>query len=167
MAVKKASRKPAREADVHLPTTAAARSKWIFAARTGHRCACRPRFRTSRRGRARTARTGRPKLGVVAREVTLLPRHWEWLGAQPGGASVAMRKLVEEARRSNGDRIACARPRSGLSFHVGDGRQLADYEEAARALFAGDGGASSLIAGWPDDIRDHVASSRSAIGPRG
>src|SRR4051794_18274604 len=22
---------------------------------------------------------GRPKLGVVAREVTLLPRHWQWL----------------------------------------------------------------------------------------
>src|SRR6202171_6440350 len=45
---------------------------------------------------------GRPKLGVVAREVTLLPRHWEWLGAQPGGASVALRKLVEEARRTGG-----------------------------------------------------------------
>jgi len=47
---------------------------------------------------------GRPKLGVVAREVTLLPRHWEWLNAQPGGASVALRKLVDEARRTNGDR---------------------------------------------------------------
>ncbi len=47
---------------------------------------------------------GRPKLGVVAREVTLLPRHWEWLGAQPGGASVALRKLVEQARRVGGDR---------------------------------------------------------------
>ena len=47
---------------------------------------------------------GRPKLGVVAREVTLLPRHWEWLSAQPGGASVALRKLVEEARRASGDK---------------------------------------------------------------
>src|SRR5580704_15606612 len=47
---------------------------------------------------------GRPKLGVVAREVTLLPRHWQWLSTQPGGASVAIRKLVEEARRSSGDR---------------------------------------------------------------
>src|ERR1700683_4344085 len=45
-----------------------------------------------------TSRPGRPKLGVVAREVTLLPRHWDWLAAQPGGASVALRKLVEEAR---------------------------------------------------------------------
>src|SRR5688572_29815503 len=46
---------------------------------------------------------GRPKLGVVAREVTLLPRHWDWLASQPGGASVALRKLVEVARRSSGD----------------------------------------------------------------
>ena len=42
---------------------------------------------------------GRPKLGVVAREITLLPRHWEWLATQPGGASVALRKLVDAARR--------------------------------------------------------------------
>src|SRR5262245_35394061 len=28
---------------------------------------------------------GRPKLGVIAREVTLLPRHWDWLATQPGG----------------------------------------------------------------------------------
>src|SRR5438132_8152172 len=47
---------------------------------------------------------GRPKLGVVAREVTLLPRHWEWLNAQAGGASVALRKLVDEARRARGDK---------------------------------------------------------------
>ena len=43
---------------------------------------------------------GRPKLGVVAREVTLLPRHWEWLAEQRGGASVALRKLVEDAQRA-------------------------------------------------------------------
>ena len=42
---------------------------------------------------------GRPKLGVIAREITLLPRHWEWLNNQPGGASVALRKLVDEATR--------------------------------------------------------------------
>lgn len=29
---------------------------------------------------------GRPKLGVTPREVTLLPRHWDWLAHQPGGA---------------------------------------------------------------------------------
>ena len=63
---------------------------------------------------------GRPKLGVVAREVTLLPRHWDWLNAQPGGASVALRKLVEEARRTRGRVDACAAPGSRLSLHVGD-----------------------------------------------
>ena len=69
---------------------------------------------------------GRPKLGVVAREVTLLPRHWEWLGTQPGGASVALRKLVEAARRASGDRDRSrAAQRCRLSFHVGDGRQSA------------------------------------------
>src|ERR1700679_3549712 len=41
---------------------------------------------------------GRPKLGVTAREVTLLPRHWDWLATQPGGASIALRRLVEDAR---------------------------------------------------------------------
>src|SRR3954447_21903373 len=46
---------------------------------------------------------GRPKRGVVAREVTLLPRHWEWLNAQPGGASVALRRLVDAARRTHGE----------------------------------------------------------------
>ncbi len=71
---------------------------------------------------------GRPKLGVVAREITLLPRHWEWLAQQPGGASVAIRKLVEEARR-NGDRKDRIRAGagSGLSLHVGDGRQQASF----------------------------------------
>src|SRR3954447_17555832 len=81
---------------------------------------------------------GRPKLGVVAREVTLLPRHWEWLGAQPGGASVALRKLVEEARRANGDadRARAARDAAYRFMSVMAGN-LAGFEEASRALFAG------------------------------
>jgi hypothetical protein len=101
---------------------------------------------------------GRPKLGVVAREVTLLPRHWEWLGAQPGGASVALRKLVEEARRANGDadRARTARDAAYRFMSVMAGN-LAGFEEASRALFADDRRRFvSLIAGWPDDIRDHV-----------
>jgi uncharacterized protein len=101
---------------------------------------------------------GRPKLGVVAREVTLLPRHWEWLGAQPGGASVALRKLVEEARRANGDadRARAARDAAYRFMSVMAGN-LAGFEEASRALFADDRRRFvSLIAGWPDDIRDHV-----------
>jgi hypothetical protein len=101
---------------------------------------------------------GRPKLGVVAREVTLLPRHWEWLGAQPGGASVALRKLVEEARRTNGDadRVRAARDAAYRFMSVMAGN-LAGFEEASRALFADDRRRFvGLVAGWPDDIRDHV-----------
>jgi uncharacterized protein len=101
---------------------------------------------------------GRPKLGVVAREVTLLPRHWEWLGAQPGGASVALRKLVEEARRANGDldRTRAAREAVYRFMSVMAGN-LAGFEEASRALFADDRRKFvGLIAGWPDDIRDHI-----------
>jgi hypothetical protein len=101
---------------------------------------------------------GRPKLGVVAREVTLLPRHWDWLASQPGGASVALRKLVEHARRANGDkdRIRIAREVAYrfISAMAGDLRNL---EEASRALFAGEAARFySLIAGWPEDIRDHA-----------
>jgi len=101
---------------------------------------------------------GRPKLGVVAREVTLLPRHWEWLGAQPGGASVALRKLVDGARRANGDadRARAARDAAYRFMSVMAGN-LAGFEEASRALFADDRRRFvGLIAGWPDDIRDHV-----------
>ncbi|ABE61089.1 conserved hypothetical protein [Nitrobacter hamburgensis X14] len=101
---------------------------------------------------------GRPKLGVVAREVTLLPRHWDWLSAQPGGASVALRKLVEEARRSSGDRDRSRAARdAAYHFMSAMAGNLANFEEAARALFAGDRRRlAGLIAGWPDDIRDHI-----------
>lgn len=101
---------------------------------------------------------GRPRLGVVAREVTLLPRHWEWLGMQPGGASVALRKLVDEARRANGDadRARAARDAAYQFMSVMAGN-LAGFEEASRALFADDRRRfAGLVAGWPDDIRDHV-----------
>ena len=101
---------------------------------------------------------GRPKLGVVAREVTLLPRHWEWLNAQPGGASVALRKLVDETRRASGerDRLRAARDAAYhfMSAMAGD---LANFEEASRALFADDRRRfAGLIADWPADIRDHI-----------
>ena len=107
---------------------------------------------------------GRPKLGVVAREVTLLPRHWDWLATQSGGASVALRKLVEEARRSGGnrDRSRAARD-AAYHFMSAMAGNLPGFEEAARALFADDRERfAGLIAGWPDDIRDHAA--RLAFG---
>jgi uncharacterized protein len=101
---------------------------------------------------------GRPRLGVVAREVTLLPRHWEWLGEQPGGASVALRKLVEAARRSSGDldRSRAARD-AAYHFMSAMAGNLPGFEEASRALFADDRRQFvALIAGWPGDIRDHI-----------
>ncbi|WP_175948435.1 DUF2239 family protein [Burkholderia pyrrocinia] len=111
---------------------------------------------------------GRPKLGVVSREVTLLPRHWEWLGAQPGGASVALRKLVEDARRTHAAadrrRDAQARTYHFMSAMAGD---LPGFEEAARALYANDPARlAELIAGWPDDVRDHaLALARGDLPP--
>lgn len=101
---------------------------------------------------------GRPKLGVVAREVTLLPRHWDWLNAQPGGASVALRKLVEEARRVNEGKDRLRRMHeSAYRFMSIMGGNLPGYEEAIRALFANDHGRLEVeIQGWPEDVRAHV-----------
>jgi uncharacterized protein len=102
---------------------------------------------------------GRPKLGVVAREVTLLPRHWEWLAQQPGGASVALRKLVDTARRTgeDGDRLRQAQEAAYRFMSVMAGNRPR-YEDAVRALFASDSrGFEKLIAEWPADVRDHTA----------
>jgi hypothetical protein len=101
---------------------------------------------------------GRPRLGVVAREVTLLPRHWEWLNAQPGGASVALRKLVDEARRANGDRDRRRAARdAAYHFMSAMAGNLPHFEEASRALFAEDRRRFvGQIASWPPDIRDHA-----------
>jgi hypothetical protein len=101
---------------------------------------------------------GRPRLGVVAREITLLPRHWDWLAAQPGGASVALRKLVDEARRANGDRDRNRAARdAAYHFMSTMAGNLPGFEEASRALFAADRRKfGELIAGWPVDIRDHL-----------
>jgi hypothetical protein len=99
---------------------------------------------------------GRPKLGVVAREVTLLPRHWEWLARQPGGASVALRKLVEDAARSPAaeKRLSQEVAYRAMSTLAGD---LPGFEEAARALFAPDRAKfMHEMQDWPPDVRDYV-----------
>lgn len=107
---------------------------------------------------ARRSGPGRPKLGVVSREVSLLPRHWTWLGEQPGGASAALRRLVDDARKRTpiADRRRRAREAASrfLSAMAGDRR---GFEEATRALFAGDRERlAALMAPWPADIRSHV-----------
>jgi hypothetical protein len=105
-----------------------------------------------------TRRPGRPKLGVVAREVTLLPRHWEWLATQPGGASVALRKLVEQARNVNQgkDRQRQAQE-SAYRFLSAMAGNEPGFEEATRALFAANQQQfEKIVDPWPADIRDHA-----------
>ncbi|MGO4728948.1 DUF2239 family protein [Paenibacillus sp. 2KB_22] len=103
-------------------------------------------------------KVGRPKLGVVSGEVTLLPRQWEWLKAQPGGASVTLRKLIDEARRT-GENESKVRAAQEAMYHfmtamAGDFPQ---YEEALRALYAGNEDLFYvLIDHWKPDIRDYV-----------
>jgi uncharacterized protein len=101
---------------------------------------------------------GRPKLGVIAREVTLLPRHWDWLAQQSGGASVALRRLVEDARRSGEDihRIRRAQE-AAYRFMSAMAGNKPHYEDAIRALYANDRARfEKLIAAWPADVRDHA-----------
>lgn len=107
---------------------------------------------------------GRPRLGVVAREVTLLPRHWEWLGTQPGGASVAIRKLVEDARRARRAKdIARQAQEAAYRFLSAMAGNLPDFEEATRALFANEVKRfAKLIAKWPADVRDHALKFANA-----
>lgn len=107
---------------------------------------------------AAPARRGRPKLGVVPREVTLLPRHWDWLSGQPGGASAALRRLVEAAMRADGDAtLRRARTDAAYRFMSTMAGNLPGFEEAARALFADDlKGLNDRIRAWPADIADET-----------
>jgi len=107
---------------------------------------------------------GRPKLGVVAREVTLLPRHWDWLNSRPGGASVALRKLVEAARLSSDDTDRVRRAQEATyRFMTALAGNLPGYEEATRALYAVDAARfAASIAQWPTDVREHAAGLASS-----
>ena len=108
---------------------------------------------------------GRPKLGVVAREITLLPRHWEWLASQPGGASVALRKLVEQARKANlgTDRVRIAQEAAYRFMSAMCGNEPG-FEEANRALFAGNRERfEQVVEPWPTDLRDHAKKLASLV----
>lgn len=101
---------------------------------------------------------GRPKLGVVPREVSLLPRHWEWLATQSGGASSTLRRLVDEARKNSSakeqTKESQERTHKFMTALAGD---LKNYEEALRALYAKDKKAFfSFIKEWPDDIKEYI-----------
>jgi hypothetical protein len=130
-------------ASTHIPDCV------IFDRETGRVTDVDPRFPPKEDG----PRPGRPKLGVTPREVTLLPRHWDWLATQPGGASVALRKLVEEASRKPQSRQRQLRDavyRLATAL-VGN---APGYEEAMRALYAGQGDDfAAHIEAWPKDVR--------------
>ena len=107
--------------------------------------------RGSRAGGPR--RAGRPKLGVKAREITLLPRHWDWLSGQRGGASAAIRRLVDAAIEGS----TAANPDAAYRFLSGIAGDLPSYEAALRALYAADAeGFAGAMTGWSDDIRAHA-----------
>jgi hypothetical protein len=118
------------------------------------------------RRRVPKAGPGRPKLGVVSKEVTLLPRHWQWLARQKGGASATLRRLVEEARRNGGEQEAMRRAQEAVHRFLWDmTSDFPDFEEATRAFFAGQYDRFfQLIAHWPQDIQDHLKRMVNRIG---
>jgi hypothetical protein len=129
-----------------------------FPGNSGHSSSRRVASRTASETPAEARGRGRPKLGVIGREVTLLPRQWEWLAKQPGGASVALRKLVEEAKRTGGatqrTRAAQERAYNFMSAMAGD---LPGFEEAIRALFANDRTRfEQQVSSWREDVRAYA-----------
>jgi uncharacterized protein len=119
------------------------------------------------RAEARTrAGPGRPKLGVVSREVSLLPRHWEWLEQQPNGISAALRRLVDEARKREPDQVRARRAREAAGrFMWAMAGDLRGFEEASRALYAGDHARlRKLIRAWPGDVRAHLLALAEQAG---
>lgn len=112
---------------------------------------------------------GRPKLGVTAREVTLLPRHWDWLSTQPGGASVALRKLVEaQMKAGEGPERARRAKEATYRFITAMAGDRAGYEEATRMLFAGDWTAfDAAVKGWPEGVRETARAMAAAAWRNG
>jgi hypothetical protein len=135
----------------------------VFDAKSGHQVDLDPRgtdaeilerFASASVAPAR----GRPRLGVVPREVTLLPRHWEWLGRQRGGASATLRRLVDDARHANAEADGKRQAREAVHrFITALAGDAPGYEEAVRALFAGDSATfEAQMSAWPGDVRAHA-----------
>jgi len=102
---------------------------------------------------------GRPKLGVVSREISLLPRHWEWLDEQPHGNSAAIRRLIDEARKREPDRAHIRKAQAAASKAMTTlAGNLPNFEEASRSLFARDEKSwRKLVKSWPGDVRKYLA----------
>jgi hypothetical protein len=132
--------------------------------RVGHMRLVPPEHQPAFEAEGDARRPGRPKLGVVAREVTLLPRHWEWLATQPGGASVALRKLVEQARVANQGKDRQRRAQeSAYRFLSAMAGNEPGFEEATRALFGGKPERfAAVIEAWPIDLREHAKKLAAA-----
>ena len=103
-------------------------------------------------------RAGRPKLGVISREITLLPRHWEWLESQTKSASASLRLLVEEAMKREGGEAKIKK-----NIAVTDrimmvmAGNLTYFEEASRALNARNVERfEECVSTWPDDIKIYL-----------
>lgn len=102
---------------------------------------------------------GRPKLGVVPREISLLPSHWEWLNNQTGGASPTIRQLIDEKIKSSStDRLKVKTSQEVtykfLSALAGD---LPNFEEAVRYLYRSDRKKFlEQVSGWHKDVVDHA-----------
>jgi hypothetical protein len=140
------------------PADVADRAEWLRAS-----LADRTEAASAPRGR------GRPKLGVMAKEVTLLPRHWAWLSSQRGGASATLRRLVDEARKASesADRVRNSQD-AAYRFMYDSAGDAAGYQEAIRALYRADApGFDEATESWPADVREYARHlAADALGNR-
>lgn len=103
-------------------------------------------------------KVGRPSLGVISREVSLLPKHWEWLACQSGGASAEIRRLVEKAMKQTqaASTVKMAQEKTFRFLNTIAGN-FPNFEEAIRSLYRRDLNAfEQIIKFWPVDIKDHA-----------
>lgn len=101
------------------------------------------------------------------REIRLLARHWEWLASQPRSASATLRYLVEHARRDANGHFAAESAKEACYFFMRDkAGDRPHFEEACRALFAGDAVQfAAQVAGWPEEIRCQAQQLAASAWP--
>lgn len=100
---------------------------------------------------------GRPKLGVVSTEVTLLPRHWDWLNSQPARASGTIRRLVDQAMAREAGNEKRRREVLGTILWALAGNEPG-FEEASRALYSGNiERLKTLVSAWSGSLGEFVS----------